>query len=153
MLLRTFTRRCSTNTTDTIKKFLKRSDSGFDRVLSKVKILKCENGQCLAELKVEEEHTNPLHGLHGGLSATLIDNITTFALFTYEKSYMVPSVSVDMHVSYLKGATMGDEIVIDAQTLRAGKTLAFLKCEIRNKETGDLLVTGSHTKYLMQSKK
>lgn len=50
-------------------------------------------------MKVEEEHANPMHGLHGGLSATLIDSITTYALLTYEKSYMVPTVSVDIHVS------------------------------------------------------
>ena len=49
-------------------------------------------------------------------------------------------------------AKIDDSILIEAKTLRAGKNLAFLEVEIKNKDTGDLLVKGSHTKYLLQVK-
>lgn len=56
-----------------------------------------KDGRCLAEMKVEEEHTNPMGGLHGGLSATLVDTVSSYALLTH-KHGAVASVSVDIHV-------------------------------------------------------
>lgn len=53
---------------------------------------------------------------------------------------------------YIKGAQVGDEIVISSKTLRSGKTLAFLEVLITNKKSGDVLVKGSHTKFLLQPK-
>jgi acyl-coenzyme A thioesterase 13 len=48
----------------------------------------------------------------------------------------------------LKAAKLGEEIVIDARVLKRGKTLAFLEVEIRNKANDDLLVKGTHTKFV-----
>ena len=48
----------------------------------------------------------------------------------------------------MKGAKVGDEIVIDAVTLKRGKTLAFLTVDIRNKLDGSLLAQGKHTKFV-----
>lgn len=53
-----------------------------------------------------------------------------------------------MHFSYLKGAREGDTVVIDATTVREGKSLAYLECELRNKDTGQILAKGSQTKYI-----
>ncbi|CAH0554024.1 unnamed protein product [Brassicogethes aeneus] len=122
----------------------------FEKALQKVKVITVENGTAQAELKVEEEHTNVMGGLHGGLSATLVDCISSYALLS-DKNGGTASVSVDLHTTYLKGAKIGDEILIDAKTIRAGKTLAFLEVLIKNKATGDLLVKGSHTKYILRS--
>jgi len=136
-------------TAEQFNNFLK-DCKGFDRVLEKVKVVKAENGNCVAELKVEDDHTNIMKRLHGGLSATLVDSITSFALLTYEKCAGIHSVSVDLHLTYVKGAPVGEEIIIHARTLKTGKTLAYLECEIKNKATGELLVKGSQTKFLMQ---
>lgn len=48
----------------------------------------------------------------------------------------------------MKSARTGDEILINAETLRLGKTLAFLDVDITNKETGALIAKGSHTKFV-----
>lgn len=50
--------------------------------------------------------------------------------------------------SYLKAAKIGDIIEIDANTVKAGKTLAYLNCELRLKGTGDVIATGTHTKFI-----
>lgn len=84
--------------------------------------------------------------MHGGFSAHLVDSFTTLALLTVGEEPR-PGVSVDMNLTYLKPAAVGEEIFIEAKTLRAGKTLAFLECEIRNKDQA-LLVKGSHTKFV-----
>lgn len=59
-----------------------------------------------------------------------------------------PGVSVDIHVTYLKAAREGDVVVIEADTIRAGKNLAFLECNLKHKKDGSLIAKGAHTKYV-----
>lgn len=55
------------------------------------------DGTCLAEFKVLPEYLNKLGGLHGGFTATIVDNFTTYALLTKN---LPGGVSVDLHVRY-----------------------------------------------------
>ncbi|XP_061912555.1 acyl-coenzyme A thioesterase 13-like isoform X2 [Entelurus aequoreus] len=59
--------------------------SGFDRVMSKVDVLAATPGKVVCELRVEEEHTNRLGTIHGGLTATLGDVISTLAIMNILK--------------------------------------------------------------------
>ncbi|KAK9679010.1 Thioesterase superfamily [Popillia japonica] len=125
-----------------------RNSKGFDRVLKAVKIITASNGSVTAELKIEDEHLNVMGTMHGGLSATLVDVISGIGLLTH-KAGLKPAVSVNMNLSYLSGAKPGDTVQIISETLKTGKSLAFLEVEIKNKETGLVLVKGSHTKYII----
>lgn len=60
----------------------------------------------------------------------------------------VAGVSVDMSISYLKGAREGDEVLIEANTVKAGTNLAFLECILRHKKDNSVIARGSHTKYV-----
>jgi acyl-coenzyme A thioesterase 13 len=62
-----------------------------------VKIVSAGDGNCCAELLVGPEHGNKMGSLHGGLTATLVDSISTMALLTHKVG--VPGVTVDLHVS------------------------------------------------------
>jgi len=48
----------------------------------------------------------------------------------------------------MRAAKVGEEIVIDAKTVKLGKSLAFLSVEITNKSDSKLIATGTHTKYI-----
>ena len=72
--------------------------------------------------------------------------MSSLALVTAQEEFR-PGVSVDMSLTYMKPARIGEEIIIEARALKAGRTMAFLECEIRNKDDA-LLVKGSHTKFL-----
>lgn len=72
--------------------------------------------------------------------------ISTLALMTKDDS--VPGVSVDIHVSYLKAAREGDVVIIEADTIRKGKKLAFLECVLKHKKDDSVIAKGSHTKYV-----
>ena len=48
---------------------------------------------------MSEEHTNLGGTLHGGMTATMVDTISTFALLTTEP--YKPGVSVDLSVSWV----------------------------------------------------
>ncbi|KAG5860705.1 hypothetical protein JTB14_005541 [Gonioctena quinquepunctata] len=123
---------------------------GHDKCLQKVNVKHLENGSCIAEMKVDEEHLNPMGTLHGGFSALLVDVISSWAVLSH-KNCEHPNVSVDLNLTFLKGAKKDEEIVIDASTLKVGKTLAFLEVSIKNKESGELLVKGSHTKFILRN--
>ncbi|XP_043921685.1 acyl-coenzyme A thioesterase 13 [Protopterus annectens] len=118
----------------------------FDKVLNKLQLVSAIPGKMVCEMKVEEEHTNRGGTLHGGLTATLVDFVSTTALINTERG--APGVSVDMNITYLSSAKIGDEILITAQILKQGRTLAFATVDITNKATGKLLAQGRHTKHL-----
>ncbi|NXA46962.1 ACO13 thioesterase, partial [Nothocercus julius] len=119
---------------------------GFDRVLRKVKLVSAAPGKVVCELKVEEEHTNRGGTLHGGLTATLVDVVSTAALMYTERA--VPGVSVDMNITYTAAAKIGEEVLITAQILKQGRNMAFASVDLTNKATGKLIAQGRHTKYL-----
>lgn len=62
-----------------------------------VNIVSASPGKVVCEMKVEEEHTNRGGTLHGGLTATLVDVVSTVALMCTERG--APGVSVDMNIT------------------------------------------------------
>ncbi|BES91361.1 Thioesterase superfamily [Nesidiocoris tenuis] len=122
---------------------------GFDQVLNKIDLVSAQDGKCVAEMTVSEEHTNTNGTLHGGLTSTIVDVISGIALVTHKNASV--GVSVDLHITFLNAAPLGERIVIEAKTNKSGKTLAFLDVEIKKKSNGQLLATGSHTKFVFQS--
>ncbi|KAI7798526.1 acyl-coenzyme A thioesterase 13 [Triplophysa rosa] len=119
---------------------------GFDRVLNKVEILSATPGRVVCEIRVAEEHTNRVGTLHGGLTATLIDVISTTAIMYSERG--APGVSVDMNITYMNAAKVGEDVLITAQVLKQGRTLAFATVDLTNKANGKLIAQGRHTKHL-----
>ena len=49
---------------------------------------------------------------------------------------------------YIKAAKPGQDILVAAETLKAGKSFAFLTVDVTNKDDGQLLAQGKHTKYI-----
>ncbi|CAH1774173.1 unnamed protein product [Owenia fusiformis] len=121
-------------------------ERGFDTVMKGLRVVSAGNGNCVCELTVTEDEQNRGGSLHGGMTATLVDVVSTCALMTTERQ--VAGVSVDMNITYMKGAKVGSEIVIDAKTLRCGSTLAFLSVDITHKADGTFVAQGRHTKFI-----
>ncbi|XP_053719811.1 acyl-coenzyme A thioesterase 13 [Synchiropus splendidus] len=119
---------------------------GFDRVLNKVNFLAADPGKVVCEMRVEEEHTNRGGTMHGGLTATLVDVISTLAIMNSERG--APGVSVDLNVTYMSAAKLGDDVLITAHVLKEGRTLAFANVDLTNKATGKMIAAGRHTKHL-----
>ncbi|XP_044733667.1 uncharacterized protein LOC123296270 [Chrysoperla carnea] len=120
---------------------------GFAQSLQKVNILSCENGNLKAEFKVDETMTNQYGTLHGAFSSLLLDNLTSYALITHPKAQNA-GVSVTMYTEYLRSAEIGQVLEVDAFSTKVGKILAFTEMILKDKETGQLIVKGSHTKFV-----
>ncbi|KAL2914579.1 hypothetical protein HK105_205930 [Polyrhizophydium stewartii] len=127
-------------------------DEGFSsRTLGKLRLLKATNdGRITIGIPVEVQHLNLVKGLHGGVTASIVDVAGSLAIACKTQS-LHTGVSTDISVSYLSGGKLGDELRIEAECPKAGRTLAFTQVRIF---TGDkLLATGSHTKFIAQPSK
>lgn len=136
---------------DMLMKLLKSNNKGFNTVLQQVKIISASDGNCQATFKVSPDSVNMFGTLHGGISATLVDVISSLALKSHPLGDR-KSVSTDIHMTYLKSAAIGEEILINVKPLKVGKQIAQLYVEILNNANKDLLVKGMHTKFLMADK-
>jgi len=54
----------------------------------------------------------------------------------------------NLYCRFMRAAKVGAEILIDAKTLKLGKSLAFLSVDIKNKDDHKLIATGTHTKHI-----
>ena len=74
-------------------------------------------GQVAVSLKVEEEHCNGMDTLHGGMTATLVDCITTLAVMTAPEdgSLGLPGVSVDLNMRYVVHPVNYNNILLQLQ--------------------------------------
>nr|XP_050032256.1 acyl-coenzyme A thioesterase 13-like [Dermacentor andersoni] len=135
-------------TLDRVRQLLQRvvMSGTFTKHFEAVHIVSAGDGKCTAELTVNENILNNLGTMQGSFSASLVDVVSTYALLTLRD---VRNVSVDMSMSYVDKAVLGDKVTVEATTTKLGGSTAFLTVDIRNKETGKLLVKGLHTKQLL----
>ncbi|KAJ6798909.1 acyl-coenzyme A thioesterase 13-like [Iris pallida] len=90
--------------------------------------------------------------LHGGVIATLVDVIGSAAIVSGGHT-LTSGVSIDLSVSHMDAAFVGEEVEIEAKLLNDSKTLGVAAVEIRKKATGKIIAQGRHTKYLAVSSK
>uniref|UniRef100_A0A7S4NE57 Thioesterase domain-containing protein n=1 Tax=Odontella aurita TaxID=265563 RepID=A0A7S4NE57_9STRA len=100
------------------------------------------------EIDVLESVTNSAGNLHGGAAATIADVVTTAALLAADPR---PSVSSDLHCTFVSSAPVGSVIVAEASVDHVGRSLLFSSCRIY---TGDgegrsLVATALHTKKVV----
>jgi acyl-coenzyme A thioesterase 13 len=121
-------------------------------LLSSVVLVDATNGSMTATLKLGPEHLNSKGGLHGSVSATIVDWAGGMAIATtgLEKT----GVSTDIHVTYVSSAKLGETITIEGNASRVGKNLGFTTVTI-SKGEGDnktVVAHGTHTKYVVRDR-
>ncbi|KJH46762.1 hypothetical protein DICVIV_07178 [Dictyocaulus viviparus] len=137
---------CSSKHFQTVKQYLGMcmKAKNFMEIAGTMRLISASEGRIRVEFDVTPRMTNPSGTLHGGCTATLIDILTTGACLTTLRQ--LPGVSVDLHVTYLGAVKEGETVVLDAEVIRAGKTLAFTKADLFLKSTNKIVATGLHTK-------
>ncbi|CAK5068731.1 unnamed protein product [Meloidogyne enterolobii] len=116
----------------------------FQRCAEKCRVVEVEEGRVKVEMEVEEKHTNPFGTLHGGMTATLVDIVTTTALMATPQGKA--GVTVDLTVSYLAPARIGETILIDAWVTKLGRTLSYTSADVYRKVDNTKIATALHTK-------
>ena len=123
----------------------------YQFLLSGAQITSATRGVVKAQLQLGKNHVNSRGGLHGAVSATLIDWIGGMAIASYDLRDKI-GVSTDIHVTYLSSAKEGDWIEVEGRANKVGGTLGFTTATVyKLDEQGQLsamIATGSHSKYV-----
>jgi len=114
-------------------------------------------------MKIDNRHVNVGQVLHGGLIASLVDSVSTAALFN--TPIRKTGVSVNLNISYIRAAKVSQTILIDSKVNNYGSKLAFLDIQLYLKsneneqvenyeewiKTQKLIATGTHAKFIMDN--
>lgn len=117
---------------------------------NKIELVSAEHGSIIAKLPVTENLLNSKQGLHGSVSATIVDWAGGIAIAStgMEKT----GVSTDIHVSYVSSAKLGDVLTIEGKVSKVGKNLGFTTVTVYKGDGDDQQVVahGTHTKYVLR---
>lgn len=123
----------------------------IDFLLADVQLISATKGSLVTRLEIGKPHVNSRGTIHGAVSAALVDWSGGLAIATHglEKT----GASIDIHITYIGTASIGDSIEIESIANKVGRSIAFTTVRIRNITTGNLVATASHTKYIQQAQK
>jgi acyl-coenzyme A thioesterase 13 len=119
-------------------------------LLEDIKITYASKGVVRARLPLTNNHVNTHGGIHGSVSATLIDWVGGIAIAAWDNRSKT-GVSTDIHISYQSSAKSGDTIEIEGRAGKVGGSLAFTTAtiwKVVNDKPGPIVATGSHTKFV-----
>ncbi|KAI0174150.1 HotDog domain-containing protein [Pestalotiopsis sp. NC0098] len=122
----------------------------YNFLLSDVRIHEATRGTVKARLRLTKNHINSGGGIHGSVSATIVDWAGGMAIATWDLRERT-GVSVDIHVRYLSSAGDGDEVEIEGTAEKVGGSVAFTKVVISklvDGVPGPVVASGTHTKYV-----
>jgi acyl-coenzyme A thioesterase 13 len=117
---------------------------------SDIELVSAKHGSMVARLPVSKTLLNSKGGLHGSVSATIVDWAGGMAIAStgMEKT----GLSTDIHVSYVSSAKLGDILTIEGSVSRVGRNLGFTTVTICKGEGEEKSVVahGTHTKYVLR---
>lgn len=122
----------------------------YQFLLSDIKLTHASKGVVRARLLLSKNHINAHGGIHGSVSATLIDWVGGMAIAAWDNRTKT-GVSTDIHISYQSSAKDGDWIEVEGNAGKVGGTLAFTTAtiwKVVDDRPGPIVATGSHTKFV-----
>lgn len=117
----------------------------FDAVLADITDITATDGRLQCRLRVAPNVANRFGGLHGGCIATIVDTVGTAALVTAQTR---TGVSTHISVDYLAPAPIGTVVDIDAQVVKAGRSVSLVRVTLTNTTTGKTVAVGTHQKFV-----
>lgn len=128
----------------------KASSPIYQFLLNHVTFTHASNGLVRARLTLSKNHVNTHGGIHGSVSATIVDWVGGMAIAAYGNRTKT-GVSIDIHITYQSSARDGDTIEIQGKADKVGGTLAFTSVTIWrvvDNVPGPIVATGTHTKFV-----
>ncbi|KAK3091648.1 hypothetical protein FSP39_021551 [Pinctada imbricata] len=78
--------------------------------------------------------------------ASLVDSVTSWAFHAFVTDKR--SMSMDLHMTYMRAVPIGKKILIEARTIKHGRRVVFLEADIKSSD-GTLYARALHTKLIM----
>lgn len=122
----------------------------YQFLLEDIQLTHASKGVVRARLLLTKNHVNAHGGIHGSVSATIVDWVGGMAIAAWDKRTKT-GVSTDIHISYQTSAKDGDTIEIEGRAGKVGGSLAFTTAmiwKVVNDTPGPIIASGSHTKFV-----
>ncbi len=113
------------------ERIAEKSPSKVSQLLDGV-LLKVEEGTIEVSYQVTAQMTNPAGLLHGGIAATMLDDVMGMAVFSMGNNVFYSTVNLS--IDYLYSAKVGETLSVEAKIIRMGKKIAHVEGTIRNEQ-------------------
>ena len=120
--------------------------NSYDKLFRNLTVVSAGEGNIKCTIPVLQEHLNGLGTMHGGCVASLVDTVSTFGLVTGNVDGKL-GVSVNMAITYVNPAKLGDVITIESSALKTNGLLRSADVVIRNQQD-KLIAKGTHMKAM-----
>lgn len=97
-------------------------------------VRKIEPGELEIEFEVRQEMTNFAGTLHGGMIATMLDDVMGASIMTLGEEFFF--TTVNLNVDYFYPARKGDVVTASSKITKQGKQIHHVECVLVNKATG-----------------
>src|SRR5262245_2549271 len=101
-----------------------------------------ESGRAVFELQADERHHNPLGTLHGGVTGDLAD-----AAMGWAYAATLPEgesfTTIELKINFLRAVRQA-KLTAEAKVLKAGMTLGYVECEVKD-DQGRLVAKAAST--------
>lgn len=114
---------------------LNHTPSPFANWLSGI-LVSAETEQMKVKYIIRPEMTNPMQIAHGGVLASMLDEVMGMCVYVQGLNNFF--ASVNLHVDYLSAAPVNSEVLVMAEIKRKGSKMINIHGEIRN-NAGKLL--------------
>src|SRR5438552_3684574 len=101
-----------------------------------------EPGHTIFEMQVDERHHNPMGTLHGGIYCDLADAAMGFA-YASTLGENESFTTIELKINFL-GAVRQATLTAEARVVKAGSTLGFVECDVKD-QTGKLVAKAAST--------
>ena len=101
-----------------------------------------EVGHAVFEMEVDDRHHNPMGTLHGGIYCDLADAAMGFA-YASTLAEGEAFTTVELKINFLRAVRKG-ALTADAKVVKAGSTLGYIECDVRD-EAGKLVAKVAST--------
>ena len=108
-----------------------------------------EPGRALFTMNVDERHHNPMGTLHGGIFCDIADaamGMAYAATLAEGESF----TTVELKINFLRAVREGT-ITAEGKVIKAGSTLGYVECEVKDHE-GKLVAKASSTCIKLKAK-
>ena len=133
------------NVTELVDALSNRREHGW--LVPGMQAVDASEGHVVIRVEVGAELVNSFGMLHGGAAATLVDVVGTIAIAAADRDHR-PGVSTDLNVSWFAPVPKSEFVVVEANVLKTGRTLAFVTVDLRRESDGVLAAQGRMTKVL-----
>jgi len=101
-----------------------------------------EPGHAVFAMEVDERHHNPMGTLHGGVYCDLADAAMGYA-YAATLGAGEAFTTVELKINFLRAVRQAT-LTAEARVVKAGSTLGYVECEVRD-QSGDLVAKAAST--------